>query len=271
MMSKMINFELSPLLSFHVFCHKKPNFLLDEDIYEEWAMFAVEEGCFRYTLSEISDTAKEGDIIICPPGQIFRRKAITPVTFHFMRFKWTDKQNNLIYTEDSLPTGKINISNKNRLYSTYSFLRELTGKSDLFSLLWKDHMLNDIWKLFFAEANTDSTLDSVNIGEDPLMNQAMMYMKDNFSKKICIQSISSSLGLSQVQFTRRFNAAFRITPINFLTTLRLKKAHRLLSDTKLTIDEIAVHCGYDNGYYFSRIFTKKMALTPSEYRKIHRI
>jgi transcriptional regulator GlxA family with amidase domain len=86
-----------------------------------------------------------------------------------------------------------------------------------------------------------------------------------------MKQLSSGLGISPVQFTRRFQAAYGQTPIDFLTSLRLQKAQALLLETELTLEQVADQCGYENGFYLSRMFSKKLNISPSAYRKSHRI
>ncbi|MGO4275503.1 helix-turn-helix domain-containing protein, partial [Paenibacillus sp. TAF58] len=54
------------------------------------------------------------------------------------------------------------------------------------------------------------------------------------------------------------------------TLLRLQRAKSLLIDTDHTIDHIAEQCGYQNGFYLSRIFTAKLKISPSVYRRTYR-
>ncbi|WP_436244961.1 AraC family transcriptional regulator [Paenibacillus sp. LjRoot56] len=44
----------------------------------------------------------------------------------------------------------------------------------------------------------------------------------------------------------------------------------LLQETTLTLEKIAEACGYASGYYFSRVFSLHMSMSPSQYRKLHR-
>ena len=49
--------------------------------------------------------------------------------------------------------------------------------------------------------------------------------------------------------------------------LKIRKACELLDQTELTVQEIAVAIGYDDPYYFSRIFKKIQGVSPSAYRQ----
>ena len=53
---------------------------------------------------------------------------------------------------------------------------------------------------------------------------------------------------------------------NYLTTVRLRYAKKLLDETDLKAYEIAFQVGYDNPSYFSKVFKREEQMTPNEYR-----
>jgi transcriptional regulator GlxA family with amidase domain len=84
-------------------------------------------------------------------------------------------------------------------------------------------------------------------------------------------SLSDSLGLSPVQFTRQFRKAMGTTPSECLASLRLHKARTMLLETGLTIQTIAERCGYGSGLYLSHVFAQHMKTSPGQFRKTHRV
>lgn len=86
-----------------------------------------------------------------------------------------------------------------------------------------------------------------------------------------MKTLSAELGLSAVQFTRRFKSRFSKTPTEHLVTLRLDKVRHMLLETNYPLDAIAEQCGYENGFYLSRVFSKKFETSPSQYRKTHQL
>jgi transcriptional regulator GlxA family with amidase domain len=86
-----------------------------------------------------------------------------------------------------------------------------------------------------------------------------------------MNELSDLLGLSPVQFTRRFRKSYRMTPSDFVRSLRIRRAAELLLDTDMTLDQIASRCGYENGFYLSLVFAKSMGMRPSTYREKNRV
>ena len=58
-----------------------------------------------------------------------------------------------------------------------------------------------------------------------------------------------------------------MSPMQYIISLRIANAQRLLGTMDYNVTEIASIVGYDNPLYFSRLFKKQTGLSPSEYRK----
>lgn len=248
----------------HHYWHKKARFQLETDHYEFWVIFAVEEGSFNYGVRQRGQ-AGFGDLVLCPPGIPFWREVITPLSFHYLEFYIVDEQEDLART---LPS-KITLRDVQRLSSTYHHLRALEHQTDPLSQSWKNHLLYDIFALYQVESQHQQP---VATPEDPLMARAAQYLQQHAKDpSLSLRALASSLSLSPVQLTRKFQAAFGVSPSAYLTSLRLQKARALLLETADTLDEIAERCGYENGFYLSRVFSKKMNMSPSAFRKTYRV
>ena len=142
------------------------------------------------------------------------------------------------------------------------------------SLARKQLIINDLWQLACHEYDMvlgKDTMATVTQTSDPDMKWAVDWLIEHAYTIFNIRDLSDEVGLSPAQFSRRFKKAFRMSPSELVRTLRIKKAARLLLDTDLTLDEIAQQCGYDNGFYLSRIFTQQMKIAPSKYRKENQV
>jgi two-component system response regulator YesN len=93
------------------------------------------------------------------------------------------------------------------------------------------------------------------------------YMRANFAEAVEIANLAKSLGFSSAYLTKLFKKYMRCTPVKYLTELRIAEAKNLLYNTNLTIKEIGERVGYDNQFYFSRVFHRAVSKTPSEYRE----
>jgi AraC-like DNA-binding protein len=76
------------------------------------------------------------------------------------------------------------------------------------------------------------------------------------------------VNLSRFHFIKKYKALTGTTPINHFIHLKIERACHLLDVTSKGVNEVAWALGYEDAYYFSRIFKKTMGISPSQYRRI---
>lgn len=251
----------------HNYFRNKEQFERESDVYQVWACFAVEKGEFRYEIGGTSGLARMGSLVICPPGVRFHRITDDPITFHFFLFAWTGQDGN------SLPSGApvhLGFNALERFYSSLSLLRSVSHYRHVNGFAWHSHLLNDLFRLYDLEQSAPAII-GIEPSDDPLMAEAKRTLDAAFDQSLTIQSLAYQFGLSPVQFSRRFHKAFGLQPSEYLSRLRLQKICYFLTHTSNTIEQIAEQCGFSNGFYLSRVFAAKMKLTPSEFRRMHRV
>lgn len=86
-------------------------------------------------------------------------------------------------------------------------------------------------------------------------------------KQHTIESLAKEVSLSNSQFQRLYNKQFETSCKQDIINAQIEKAKILLDTTNMTVNEIAVKCGYNTAVCFMRQFKKKTEYTPSEYRK----
>lgn len=248
----------------HVYWPQKSEFMLASDTYPCWTLFAVEAGRFHYSIGEERGEAGFGDLVLCPPNIPFIRKTLEPLTFHFLQFVWLKEPYSL---EEVQWKGRLTVNDRVRLQSDYRYLRQIRGWDEP-STLHKQHMLSDMLRLVMLE---QAAQEIPGANRDPLMEEARKRLTEKAYDSFSMQELAELLKLTPVQFTRRFRKAFGATPSELLNEIRLTRARHLLESTTLKLDEIAAQCGYENGFYLSRVFSKKTGMPPSVYRSLYRV
>lgn len=92
-------------------------------------------------------------------------------------------------------------------------------------------------------------------------------MQTNCTKDIPVTKYAEMLGFNEKYFISFFKKATGHTPHQYITIQRMNLAKRLLISSKLTVRQIALHVGYTDTRYFSRLFISFFSQTPSEFRK----
>ncbi|MBE0336961.1 MULTISPECIES: AraC family transcriptional regulator [Paenibacillus] len=250
----------------HVYWKRKEFFQLAFDTDAYWIAYVIEEGKFAYTIKEHRGEAKAGSLILCPPEEVFHRKILTPLSFHFFRFSLPEAS-----SIGASIHAVLDKEDEDRFLSNCRYLCANALDDSSHVRTWKNHLLEDLLFLFWSRASRGGTEERTNRVNDPLIQRALHYFQEHACEPLSIKETAACLGLSSVQFTRRFQAAVGLTPIRYVTSLRLEKAQTLLLETEYTLDDIAEKCGYLNGFYFSRVFSARRHISPSQYRKLNRI
>jgi AraC-like DNA-binding protein len=91
-------------------------------------------------------------------------------------------------------------------------------------------------------------------------------MQENIENRITLQDVLDYIGYSQSHFSSLFKKKTGESPIAYFNRLKVEYACKLLKETDLKINQICFKIGIEDSFYFSRLFSKAMGMSPSEYR-----
>jgi len=86
-------------------------------------------------------------------------------------------------------------------------------------------------------------------------------------KNINVEQLAGDLNINYSLFRKAFKRYTGLSPIQYHTSLRLKQAMFLLTNTNLSVKEISFSQGFCTVFYFSKLFKEKTGKTPTDYRK----
>ena len=93
------------------------------------------------------------------------------------------------------------------------------------------------------------------------------WMTINLAKPLAIDELAARAGMSPRTFARRFREQTGTTPLQCLLAARIKRAQELLEESHTSVDQIAMHAGFDSPVTFRLRFRRAVGLTPTEYRR----
>lgn len=99
------------------------------------------------------------------------------------------------------------------------------------------------------------------------LNPAIAFMDAHALDNPSLQAIATTVHLSPSHFHRMFQTTFRLSPHQYMLRQRMTMAVKLLRTGRWQVSEVAIRCGYDNLFYFSRVFKKYHGIAPIEARK----
>lgn len=119
------------------------------------------------------------------------------------------------------------------------------------AVAWFSRLLNE------GEANVDTTL----------VDRAVRHFEEHFAEPIYIPDVAKKLECSAGHFHRLFKQQTGRSPTLYLIHLRIQHASRLLTNTQMPVAEIARMVGFEDQFYFSRLFRKITGQAPTASRR----
>ncbi len=116
----------------------------------------------------------------------------------------------------------------------------------------------------FIYANRTS--DDAEAEANPVVNRAINFLNKNLDKKISLNELAFEVGYSPTYLTTMFKRETNYSPISYFSHLKILKACEFLDYTKMKVKEISFKLGYTDPYYFTKDFTRKMGMSPRNYR-----
>jgi AraC family transcriptional regulator len=181
--------------------------------------------------------------------------------------------------DDTFQTPHLPMAFHNRLQPQDDFLKKILleikhqgGNDILFREEKLIELLTHLLKQESEIVKIRGTIPAIKSSTREEILQRLFYSTDyiysNYNKVLSLEELAQASCLSKFHFLRLFKIAFRKTPHQFVTEVRLQKARELLKYTKLTIHEVSRSIGFDNASSFSRLFYNSTGVYPTHYQSI---
>ena len=125
-------------------------------------------------------------------------------------------------------------------------------------------------KSYYSSAISNSDLLNEKVVDkgdrDFIMKVTSLVENDLSNDDISPAFLADEMNISKAQLYRKLKDLVGMAPVEFVRSIRLEKAARLLKTTSLTAQEIMYSVGFNNKSYFYREFGKKYGMSPKEYR-----
>ena len=133
-------------------------------------------------------------------------------------------------------------------------------------LVYVNLMLVNFLTLFFFQHGSIIKKETTN-PHDIIIQKAISYMQANLQLPVTNSELAIASGCSCSQLSTLFKNSTGYSPINYFNQLKIQKACQYFYATNALVKEVAAQLGFDDPYYFSRLFTRLMGFSPNQYRK----
>lgn len=143
---------------------------------------------------------------------------------------------------------------------------DYTGTAGKLMTLSGDKLIGYAYQLFIyitSYVKPQNTIDYTN----HIVKSTKEYLETHYADDISLEDMAEHVNISPQYFSKLIKKTTGFNFIDWLSMLRVKKAKELLTNSNLTVKEVCFMVGYKDPNYFSRIFKKRIGITPSEYVK----
>lgn len=138
-------------------------------------------------------------------------------------------------------------------------IERLTTRTQV--LHWLEKVKNEL---------VDSLGQNAPAGRSMLIEKARQYVQDNVEKRIMLQDAADHICISPGYLSALFKKQYNQNFVDYINEVKTKRACELICEGRYRIYEISYMLGFENAYYFTRVFKRHTGLTPTEYQKRHR-
>ncbi len=151
------------------------------------------------------------------------------------------------------------VKNNNRIHNLIECLVEYARHDEKMAQVYLNTVMGEILKSLKLVKTENTDVNSAQ--------QVLIYCSEHYREDMSIKNVASALYLSESYVTKIFSGKLGCSFREYINTLRINEAKKLLRNTVMKIVEIMYACGFKNQSSFNRVFYEETGFTPKEYRR----
>ena len=230
-----------------------------------YEIYFLEEGNCTYIIDNKLYNIQSGDIVIIPDGVI-----------HHTKYDNIKHSRILINcTREHIPDSLQSIISSGKYFYRNPFIADEIRKT--LEKIENEYNIKDSFSdeiiscytnslLYLILRNTESCVDIDDVNK--VIEQAVAYIRENFSSNITLSSLAKRYSLSPEHFSRLFKKETGLGFSKYLNSLRLQYAEQLLRNSEgQSVTRVAEICGFEDSNYFSKKFKEVYGTSPKKLQK----
>lgn len=247
---------------------KNGNYTREKHWHRSIEIFAVFEGELTFLVNEKKYPLKEGQFMLVNTNEIHSILAPEPNITLVLQIPLSTFEE--YYTEDQFILFSHSSKQEDHqfmhvldeLYSVY--IARVTGYDFKVKSLFYEILYLLVSKYRKMEVSPELVRHNKGLNR---LSQITAYLRDNYTKELSLDSLADIFGYSPTYLSRMFQKYAKTNYKSYLQNIRVEYGYRELVNTENTISDIAINHGFPNSKAFSKAFSQKYGMLPSEYRK----
>ena len=159
-------------------------------------------------------------------------------------------------------------------YAEFSYAQEAVQHHAFDYLLKpiKEEDLSRVMTSLLSEIDEGEASGEMEDGERPpaydrMIDNVISEIREHYMEDISLTSLSAKYNISLGHLSKMIKESLSVNFSDYIASLRIQRAKELLRDDRLSIQEIAEIVGYNDYFYFTKVFKRVEGISPSKYRK----
>ncbi len=242
------------------------------DTYEIYLQTQGERYLF---LDGVCYLLRPGDFYLVKPFEMHYGQSLTSEFYERYVLNFPDEKLLLLLTPyeqqllmESLETGVYHLGEKNftEMLHIFRSLHSCCNQEGFLSEKLKYSYVLQLLLLIKGLGSNRKNQTS-HWAENPEIMSAIHYINTHYKESLNLDQVIQHIHMSKYHFCRLFKKAVGATFVEYLNGIRMAKVQQLLTETDLSLTEIAAQTGYASGVHMTRVFRSFYQMTPSEFRK----
>lgn len=238
---------------------------------EEWILIFCTHGKGAVKSATEEWLIESGSIVLLPPGKEHTYCAFDDDPWDIFWAHFNGDSVNEYIPQEALQGNGFLVINKTStedmqmlMSQFWQMIQALSAGFSYQSVFYSSQVLGAT--LAYVSLQSVLPHDSYTMGNE-YITKAVKYIYDHFEEKVSLSTLTEVLDVSKSYLSRIFRQTVGTSVNQFILDIKMKQACYYLKDTNLAVHQIASRLGYDDPYYFSRIFKKVVGSSPRVFRK----
>lgn len=242
---------------FNIF--KTNNINFPQHLHSYVEVIYILEGSLKVGINERSRLLEKGELAVSFPNDIHSYS--TPASSKAMIAIFTPEIiNGFFGSKQELTLENPYFTSDEKVHELFELLFEE------FKGLNNEFVVKGLLYTIFGKLETQFAFKNKKYVYDNTIQLILKYIEGHFTQKLTLDRLAKELGFSKFYISRLFKSKIGYQFNEYINNLRVNLAQSLLTETDLSILNVAYECGFDSQRSFNRAFFSLLSQTPSEFR-----
>ncbi len=241
---------INPVRFGHQNCHARHSY--GPAVRSHWLLHYIVSGKGIFVRNGVTHHIEKGDIFVIRPFEETYYEADNTEPWSYIWVGFTADS----LLDDVFDKSVIKLPSAGKIFQDMRRCSELENGRSAF-------LTSRIWELVARIQD----LGSVKTGH---IDKALSFIHSEYANGITVSTVANHLNLDRTYFSTLFKSETGVSPVDYLTDLKLSKAAELMSVYGRSPTTAAISSGYPDYCHFSRAFKKRFGVSPRKYREMNK-